>query len=106
MTIFRIAIAPHQLVGVNATYVQRVVISCAYYATMTLSQRLLVRLKMSCFISMNTCIWCGYQRHSIVWLGHESPTAAHTYIEADLSMKVLALARLQEPEPITDPYQE
>jgi integrase len=30
-----------------------------------------------------------------LWLGHESPTTTHMYIEADLSMKQRALARLQ-----------
>src|SRR5664279_2911368 len=33
-----------------------------------------------------------------LWLGHESPMTTHMYVEADLSMKALALARLQEPE--------
>ena len=33
-----------------------------------------------------------------LWLGHESPATTHHYIEADLSMKEHALARLQEPE--------
>ena len=33
-----------------------------------------------------------------LWLGHESPTTTHHYVEADLSMKERALARLQEPE--------
>lgn len=32
-----------------------------------------------------------------LWLGHESPTATHMYVEADLAMKDRALARLQEP---------
>ena len=40
-----------------------------------------------------------------LWLGHESPTTAHMYIEADLSMKALALARLQEPEAKINRYQ-
>ena len=40
-----------------------------------------------------------------LWLGHESPMTAHMYVEADLSMKTLALARLQEPEAKTDRYQ-
>ena len=30
-----------------------------------------------------------------LWLGHESPTTTHMYIEADLSMKERALGRLQ-----------
>ena len=33
-----------------------------------------------------------------LWLGHESPTTTHHYVEADLAMKERALARLQEPE--------
>jgi len=33
-----------------------------------------------------------------LWLGHESPTTTHHYVEADLSMKERALARLQEPD--------
>ena len=33
-----------------------------------------------------------------LWLGHESPATTHHYIEADLTMKEHALARLQEPE--------
>ncbi len=33
-----------------------------------------------------------------LWLGHESPTTTHCYIEADLAMKEHALARLHEPE--------
>jgi site-specific recombinase XerD len=32
-----------------------------------------------------------------LWLGHESPTTTHMYVEADLSMKESALSRLQEP---------
>ncbi len=32
-----------------------------------------------------------------LWLGHERPTTTHMYVEADLTMKELALARLQEP---------
>ncbi len=32
-----------------------------------------------------------------IWLGHESPTTTHHYVEADLAMKNRALARLQEP---------
>jgi hypothetical protein len=37
-----------------------------------------------------------------LWLGHESMTTTHRYVEADLTMKQTALARLQEPatEPI------
>ena len=33
-----------------------------------------------------------------LWLGHESVSTTHQYIEADLSMKDKALARLQEPD--------
>lgn len=33
-----------------------------------------------------------------LWLGHENPTTTHHYVEADLTMKERALARLQEPE--------
>ncbi len=33
-----------------------------------------------------------------VWLGHESTTTTHRYVEADLAMKGKALARLQEPD--------
>jgi integrase len=33
-----------------------------------------------------------------LWLGHESPTTTHQYIEADLAMKDRALAKLQEPD--------
>jgi integrase/recombinase XerD len=32
-----------------------------------------------------------------LWLGHESPTTTHMYMEADLTMKEHALATLQEP---------
>jgi len=32
-----------------------------------------------------------------LWLGHESTTTTHRYVEADLAMKDKALARLQEP---------
>lgn len=33
-----------------------------------------------------------------LWLGHESPLTTHHYVEADLTMKERALARLQAPE--------
>ena len=33
-----------------------------------------------------------------LWLGHESPTTTHHYVEADLAMKDRALARLKEPQ--------
>jgi site-specific recombinase XerD len=33
-----------------------------------------------------------------LWLGHESPSTTHMYVEADLMMKERALARLKPPE--------
>ena len=33
-----------------------------------------------------------------LWLGHESPITTHHYVEADLTMKERALAKLHEPE--------
>jgi site-specific recombinase XerD len=39
-----------------------------------------------------------------LWLGHESMTTTHRYIEADLAMKEKALARLQEPKTNMDRY--
>jgi site-specific recombinase XerD len=33
-----------------------------------------------------------------LWLGHESTTTTHRYVEADLAMKDKALGRLQEPD--------
>jgi integrase/recombinase XerD len=33
-----------------------------------------------------------------LWLGHESPTTTHLYVEADLAMKEKALARMQDPD--------
>lgn len=33
-----------------------------------------------------------------LWLGHESPTTTHHYVETNLTMKERALARLHEPE--------
>lgn len=33
-----------------------------------------------------------------LWLGHESPSTTHQYVEADLAMKNKALARLQPPD--------
>ena len=33
-----------------------------------------------------------------LWLGHESPTTTHQYVEADLAMKERALGRMQEPD--------
>ena len=32
-----------------------------------------------------------------LWLGHESPTTTHAYIEADLAMKQRALQQLHPP---------
>ena len=32
-----------------------------------------------------------------LWLGHESTTTTHRYVEANLAMKQKALARLEEP---------
>ena len=33
-----------------------------------------------------------------LWLGHESTSTTHMYVEADLAMKERALARLKSPE--------
>ena len=33
-----------------------------------------------------------------LWLGHESMSTTHQYVEADLAMKEKALASLQEPD--------
>jgi len=33
-----------------------------------------------------------------LWLGHESPSTTHMYVEADLEMKQRALARLKPPD--------
>ena len=33
-----------------------------------------------------------------LWLGHESPTTTHMYVEADLAMKERALAAVQPPD--------
>lgn len=33
-----------------------------------------------------------------LWLGHESPSTTHMYVEADLAMKERALARMKQPE--------
>ena len=35
-----------------------------------------------------------------LWLGHESPTTTHQYVEADLAMKEKALSRLQDPNAV------
>ena len=40
-----------------------------------------------------------------LWMGHESPTTTHIYVEADLAMKENALAKLQEPDSPTPRYQ-
>jgi len=32
-----------------------------------------------------------------LWLGHESPTTTHGYVEADIAMKKRALAKTVEP---------
>lgn len=39
-----------------------------------------------------------------LWLGHESTTTTHRYVEADLAMKEKALARLQAPDSKTLRY--
>ena len=43
----------------------------------------------------------GYQivwtQQAALWLGHESPSTTHVYLEADLAMKERALSRLQPP---------
>ena len=44
-------------------------------------------------------------RRIALWLGHESPTTTHQYVEADLAMKETALARLQEPDAAVRRYQ-
>ena len=36
-----------------------------------------------------------------LWLGHESPTTTHQYVEANLAMKEQALDKLQDPETAT-----
>jgi site-specific recombinase XerD len=40
-----------------------------------------------------------------LWLGHESPSTTHMYIEANLQMKEQALARLQAPAAVAKRYQ-
>ncbi len=40
---------------------------------------------------------CGEETLAL-WLGHESPTTTHQYVEADLEMKQRALDRLHEPD--------
>ena len=39
-----------------------------------------------------------------LWLGHESPTTTHMYLEADLAMKEHALNRLQPVEATSARY--
>jgi integrase len=33
-----------------------------------------------------------------LWLGHESPATTHHHVEADLTMKEQALAKLHDPD--------
>jgi integrase len=40
----------------------------------------------------------AYPSDIALWLGHESPSTTHMYVEADLAMKERALARLTPPE--------
>ena len=40
-----------------------------------------------------------------LWLGHESATTTHRYVEADLAMKEKALARLEAPDTQIRRYQ-
>ena len=40
-----------------------------------------------------------------LWLGHESPTTTHRYVEADLAMKEEALGRLEAPDTRIRRYQ-
>lgn len=40
-----------------------------------------------------------------LWLGHETPSTTHLYVEADLSMKERALEKLQEPPATRVRYQ-
>jgi site-specific recombinase XerD len=40
-----------------------------------------------------------------LWLGHESTTTTHRYVEANLEMQQRALARLQEPDTKLSRYQ-
>jgi len=39
-----------------------------------------------------------------LWLGHESPSTTHLYVEADLAMKERALQKLQGPSLNTGRY--
>ena len=36
-----------------------------------------------------------------LWLGHESPTTTHQYVETNLAMKEKTLAKLQDPNAAT-----
>jgi integrase len=38
-----------------------------------------------------------YPSDIALWLGHESPSTTHMYVEADLAMKERALNKLQPP---------
>src|SRR5271166_4107166 len=40
-----------------------------------------------------------------LWLGHETTTTTHRYVEANLAMKEKALARIQEPDTKMSRYQ-
>ena len=42
-------------------------------------------------------IACAVAIPIALWLGHESPSTTHMYVEADLAMKERALARLKQP---------
>ena len=52
------------------------------------------------FATRRPCICCSPARTSAIalWLGHESPTTTHQYVEANLAMKEKALAKLQDPD--------
>ena len=39
-----------------------------------------------------------------LYLGHETPTTTHRYVEANLAMKEQALARLEEPGTVVPRY--
>jgi integrase len=39
-----------------------------------------------------------------LWLGHESATTTYRYVEAELTMKEKALARLEEPDAASPHY--
>lgn len=45
-----------------------------------------------------------YATDIALWLGHESPSTTHMYVEADLAMKERALARLKPPEVKSNRY--